>query len=180
MWMLRQKLRSLSLCNWHLRPSHLPSLLIAPPPPQILTHILSWDCFYVKFVFLSLCGGLRQLFQLARTLRCLSLAFASCLLYYASSSAFCPQFGSFSWKGSLLRLFFKFHQSSSLVNTHLIRSLLLSPALEEISLPFQLLSLTRPAGSSSKHLGLFWTSREVSLIPDADTANISGSWAFVC
>lgn len=153
-------------------------------PSQILTHILSWDCFYVKFVFLSFCGGLRQLFQLARTLRCLSLAFASCLLNCALSSALCPQCESFSWKGSLLRLFFKFHQSSSLVsplfNTHLIRSLLLSPALEEISLPFQLLSLTSPAGFSSKHLGLFWSSREVSLIPDADTANISGSWAFVC
>lgn len=144
-------------------------------PKNLVSHTFL-RLFLCEICFLKFfCSGLRQLFQLARPLGCLSLAFASCLLNYASPSAPCPQCGSLSWKGSLLRLFFKFHQSSSSVNTHLIRSLLLSPAFAETSLLLQLLSLTRPAGSPSKHLGLFWSSLEVSLIPDADAANISGS-----
>lgn len=56
---------------------------------------------------------------------------------------------------------------------------MLSPAFEELSLLFQLLYLTGLAGSSSKHLGLFWSSLDASLIPDADTANVAGSGAFV-
>lgn len=65
MWVLRHKLRSLFLYSWHLWPSHLPSLLIALFSPKILSHILSWDCFYVKFVFLSFLQWFKTAFPIS-------------------------------------------------------------------------------------------------------------------